>query len=148
MCMRYVASQTTGGLFYLLGVMQMAIQRTLGMCGSGVRISPPRRHGDAIAYRNVHRIGVVDKRGKTRPLAHGAMVAQFAHNERAVGSSPAGPTYGGYSVVVTRLFVKQLSTVRNCLITQCPYLSNGRTSLFHGEDPGSIPGGGTNCPVV
>lgn len=45
----------------------MAIQRCLGSIGSGVRIAPPRRHGDAIAYRNVHIIGVVDKRGKTRP---------------------------------------------------------------------------------
>ena len=45
-------------------------------------------------------------------LTHGAMVAQFAHNERVVGSSPAGSTHGDYSVVVTRLPVEQLSSVR------------------------------------
>lgn len=54
--------------------------------------------------------------GQSQPtrliLTHGAMVAQFAHNERAVGSSPAGSTHGDYGVVVTLLFVKQPSSVR------------------------------------
>lgn len=40
------------------------------------------------------------------------MVAQLAHNEKVVGSFPAGPTNGTYSVAVARLFVKQLASVR------------------------------------
>ena len=112
-----------------------------------VRIQPTLRHGGTVAYRNVHQIGTVDKRGKTRPLTHGAMVAQFAHNERVVGSSPAGSTYGGYSVEVTQLFVEQLSTVRSCLITPMLGSSNGRITGFHPahSDPTSLPS--TKLPI-
>jgi hypothetical protein len=45
-------------------------------------------------------------------LAHGAMVAQLTHNEKVVGSFPAGPTHGMYSVAEARLLVKQLASVR------------------------------------
>lgn len=60
--------------FLFLGVPQMAIRACLGSKCSSVRITPSRRYGGTIAYRNMHGIGIGDMRGKTRTLAHSSMV--------------------------------------------------------------------------
>lgn len=78
--------------FLFLGVPQMAIRVCLGSKCSSVRITPLRRYGGTVAYRNVHRSGTVDKRGKTRTLAHSLMVKIYGLYPCDLSSSLGVPT--------------------------------------------------------